>query len=162
MLAVIQKVEDGYVARFERHLKHSVEKVWSAITENDKLAEWFPELSVVNLSEGGTMKFDFPDGNSDELHITELKTDSELEYTWWGDTVRFELYPETNGCRLVLKRTIKTISNHTSKDLAGWHVCLDVIQALLNSQKMESRVEHWEKWYPQYVQLIAEVSMNRQ
>lgn len=26
MLAVIQQIENGYIARFERHLKHSVEK----------------------------------------------------------------------------------------------------------------------------------------
>jgi hypothetical protein len=36
MLASIQKVEGGYVARFDRPFKHSVEKVWAALTENDK------------------------------------------------------------------------------------------------------------------------------
>lgn len=40
MLASIQKVEGGYIARFDRPLKHSVEKVWAALTENDKLARW--------------------------------------------------------------------------------------------------------------------------
>jgi uncharacterized protein YndB with AHSA1/START domain len=34
MLASIQKVESGYVARFDRLLNHSVEKVWAALTEN--------------------------------------------------------------------------------------------------------------------------------
>ena len=36
MLAVIEKVEGGNIARFERLLKHSVEQVWAALTENDK------------------------------------------------------------------------------------------------------------------------------
>lgn len=42
MLASIQKADGGYTARFERHLKHSVDQVWSVLTENDRLAEWFP------------------------------------------------------------------------------------------------------------------------
>jgi uncharacterized protein YndB with AHSA1/START domain len=46
MLASIQKVEGGYIARFDRPLKHSVEKVWAALTENDKLARWMSNLQV--------------------------------------------------------------------------------------------------------------------
>ena len=33
MLAVLQQTKDGYVVRFERHLKHSVEKVWSSLSD---------------------------------------------------------------------------------------------------------------------------------
>ncbi len=153
MLAVIQKVGDGYIARFDRHLKHSVEKVWSVLTENDKLAKWFPELSVDDLSEGGVIKFELPNGTSDELRITELKMFSVLEYSWWGDSVRFELYSEPEGCNLVLKRKIKTITDHTSKDIAGWHVCLDVIDALLNDSTI-GREERWRIVYQQYIQVF--------
>lgn len=73
MLAVIQQIENGYIARFERHLKHSVEKVWSSLTENDKLAKWFSELRVDDLREGGIIKFDMQDGTFEELEIIELK-----------------------------------------------------------------------------------------
>jgi uncharacterized protein YndB with AHSA1/START domain len=62
MLAVIQRVEKGYTARFERHLKHSVEKVWAMLTENDKLKKWFSELEVDNLRVGGIIKFNMPAG----------------------------------------------------------------------------------------------------
>ena len=34
MLASIQKVEGGYIARFDRRLNHTIEKVWAALTEN--------------------------------------------------------------------------------------------------------------------------------
>lgn len=50
----MQKVENGYIARFERNIKHSVEKVWALLTENDKLAKWFSELSVDDLREGAS------------------------------------------------------------------------------------------------------------
>lgn len=160
MLAVIRKVEDGYIARFERHLKHSVEKVWSSLTENEKLAQWFSELRVDELREGGVIKFDMQDGTFETMTILELKLHAVLEYTWGADVVRFELYPEPGGCRLVLIEKIKTMTSHTPKDLAGWHVCLDVIAALLDGRTIESRKAEWEKWYPQYTEAVDRVQAN--
>jgi uncharacterized protein YndB with AHSA1/START domain len=161
LLAVVQKIENGYTARFERRLKHSVEQVWSMLTENEKLSKWFSELRIDDLREGGIIKFDMQDGTFEEMEILELKMYSVLEYTWGEDIVRFELYPEPESCRLVLIEKIKTITNHTPKDLAGWHVCLDVINALLDGRTIESREEEWKKWYEKYVQAIAKVSENQ-
>ncbi|MCR8844511.1 SRPBCC family protein [Paenibacillus sp. SC116] len=156
MLAVLQQVEGGHLARFERHLQHSVEEVWSMLTENEKLAQWFSELQVGDLRKGGVIKFNMQDGTFEELAITDLKTYSVLEYTWWEDRVRFELHPTTNGCGLVLFETIRTITDHTPKDLAGWHVCLDVIHALLDGRAIESRMNEWKIWYEKYIKLINE------
>lgn len=161
MLAVVQKVENGYIARFERRLKHSVEKVWSSLTENEKLSKWFSELRIDDLREGGIIKFDMQDGTFEELEILELMMYSVLEYTWGEDIVRFELYPEPEGCRLVLIEKIKTITNHTPKDLTGWHVCLDVINALLDGRTIESREDEWKKWHEKYVQSVAKFSENQ-
>jgi uncharacterized protein YndB with AHSA1/START domain len=162
MLAVIQKIENGSIARFERHLKHSVEKVWSYLTENEKLAKWFSELRVDDLREGGSIKFDMQDGTFEEIKIIELKMYSVLEYTWGEDRVRFELYPEPEGCLLVLKETITAITNHTPRDLAGWHVCLDVIDALLDDRTIESRDEAWKAWHEKYIRAIGNVIENKQ
>jgi len=151
MLAVIEKVENGYLAQFERHFKYSVEEVWSYLTENDKLAKWFSELRVDELREGGLIKFDMQDGTFEEMIIMDLKMNSVLEYMWGDDMVRFELNQEPEGCKLVLKEKIKTITNHTPKDLAGWHVCLDVIHALLDGRTIDSRQDEWKKWYDKYI-----------
>jgi len=156
-LAVLKQTKDGYVAHFERRLKHSVEKVWASLTENGKLRQWFPELRVDDLREGGVIKFDMQDGTFEELEILELKMHAVLEYTWGKDRVRFELYPESEGCRLVLIETIHRITDHTPKDLAGWHVCLDVIEALLEDRTIESRKQVWEVWYKEYIQLVEEL-----
>jgi uncharacterized protein YndB with AHSA1/START domain len=155
MLAVIEQAEAGYIARFERHLKHSVEKVWASLTENDKLAKWFCELEVDSLCVGGIIKFTMPDGTFKQLEIIELKIYSVLEYTWGEDRVRFELYPEPDGCRLLLIEKIIKITDHTPKDLAGWHVCLDVINALLDEKSIEFRKNEWKTQYEEYKQLIA-------
>jgi len=154
MLAVLGQSNDGYVARFERHYKHSVEKVWSYLTDNDKLKRWFDELQVDELREGGVIKFDMQDGTFEELIIIELKLHSVLEYTWGEDRVRFELYPEPDGCRLVLIEKIGTITGHTHKDLAGWHVCLDIIRALLDEREPAPHKPEWERRSEEYARLV--------
>jgi uncharacterized protein YndB with AHSA1/START domain len=161
MLAVIQKVENGYTARFERCLNHSVEMVWSSLTDNDKLAQWFSELRIDELREGGIIKFDLQDGTFEELLIIELKMHAVLEYTWGEDQVRFELYPESDGCRLILIEKINKITNHTPKDLAGWHVCLEVIHALLNGEALEPRKAIWKAWHEKYVQLVNKLNVGQ-
>lgn len=161
MLAVIEQTEGGYTARFERRLKHSVEKVWAYLTENDKLAKWFAELSVDDLREGGVYRFDMGNGTFETLEILELKPLAALEYTWDKDRVRFELYPEPWGCRLVLIETILRITDHTPRDLAGWHVCLDVIEALLNDAPISERKPLWEARYRDYKVLIEGLAFER-
>ena len=155
MIAAISKTKEGHVARYERHLKHSPQKVWASLTENGQLAQWFPELRVQELRKGGIIKFDMQDGTSIEMEIIDFDLYSVLEYTWAKDRVRFELYPEPGGCKLLLIETITAITDHTPKDLAGWHVCLDVIAALLDGRTLESRKAEWEKWYPKYAEAVA-------
>jgi uncharacterized protein YndB with AHSA1/START domain len=156
MLAVISKADNGYVARFERELQHSAQEVWSYLTNNEKLAEWFPELSVQELREGGIIKFDMQNGTFEEMKIIEVRAESVLEYTWAEDVVRFELYPKPEGCSLVLIEKISAITNHTPRDLAGWHVCLDVIEALLDGRTVD-RKDEWKKRYEEYRNAVNNV-----
>lgn len=156
MLALIEKVQNGYTVTYQRHLKHSVEEVWSYLTYNDKLSKWFSELRVDELREGGVIKFDMGDGTFEEMTILELKMNSVLEYTWGEDIVRFELSEETNGCLLVLIEKIHIITDHTPRDLAGWHVCLDVIAALLDGKTFD-RKDEWKKWYEKYIHALEKV-----
>ncbi|MBS4189513.1 SRPBCC domain-containing protein [Bacillus sp. FJAT-49705] len=139
-----KKTDRIYLAHFERQLHHSVEKVWSMLTDNKMLSKWFSELSVEELREGGIIKFDMQDGTFEELEITELKMFSVIQITWGEDSVRFELYPESEGCRLILTEKIYKMTNYTSKDLAGWHVCLEVIKALLDGIAFHSRESEWK------------------
>ncbi|MFC7392735.1 SRPBCC family protein [Scopulibacillus cellulosilyticus] len=159
MLAVIEKAERGYIARFERPLHHSAEEVWAALTENDKLAKWMPNLQVTDLRKGGTIKFNMNDGTGAffDIKITDFEQYSVLEYEWGEGRVRFELYAEPDGCLLVLKEFINSLNDHTSKDLAGWHVCLDMLRALMDGRPMDFPKEDWENWYEQYRAAVNEI-----
>ncbi|MDM5331045.1 SRPBCC family protein [Neobacillus sp. CF12] len=157
MIARIEIVNNNYLAIYERNLSHPVEEVWSYLTDNEKLPKWFSELRVDELREGGVIKFDMGDGTFDELTILDLKLNSILEFSWWADAVRFELSPESGGSSLRLIEKIHTITEHTPRDLAGWHVCLDVIEALLDDRSIE-RKEEWKYWYEKYVKEIEKVT----
>ncbi|VEF49734.1 activator of Hsp90 ATPase 1 family protein [Bacillus freudenreichii] len=158
MLASIEKAGENYIVRFERALNYTVEEVWPWLTENEKLAQWFSELRIGELgNSGGFMQFDMQDGTCEKLEITDFTNGSVLEFAWWDDSVRFELHEASIGCDLVLIETINKITDHTPKDLAGWHVCLDVIGALLDGQHIE-RMTEWKKWYEKYVQEIEKIA----
>lgn len=157
MLADITKTEEGCIARYERHFNHPVERVWARLTDNEQLNEWFAELSIDDLRVGGLVKFDMRDGTFEEMRILDLETNAVLEYEWGADRVRFELYPEGEGCRLLMMETITSINDHTHKDLAGWHVCLDVIGALLDGRVVEKRDEQWAEWRGRYEQAVNEI-----
>ncbi|AZN38745.1 SRPBCC family protein [Paenibacillus albus] len=156
MLAVVQQAGDGYTARFERAFNHSVQQVWAYLTDNELLSTWFSELRVGELREGGSMKFHMPGGGDVlEMPILEMKLQSVLEYTWGEDVVRFELYPEVAGCKLVLIEKLSKLIDHTPRDLAGWHVCLEVIGALLDGRTIESRKDQWKHWFERYQEALA-------
>lgn len=158
MLAVIEKEENGFIAKFERHMKHPLEEVWSYLTDNDKLPKWFPELRVEDLRDGGIIKFNLQDGNFIDMKIIDYKMFSVLELTWGEDSVRFELEQEADGCILILIEKLNKITAHTPKDLAGWHVCLDVISAVLDGRTIESRTDEWKKWFEKYTKAINEIT----
>ncbi|WP_187119003.1 SRPBCC family protein [Bacillus marasmi] len=160
MLADIIKKDTGCIVRFERMLNHSAEEIWPWLTENERLPQWFPELRIETLQKGGRIKFDMGDGSFEEMVILDLEIFSMLEFTWGEDTVRFEITKKDKDHQLTLIENINKITNHTAKDVAGWHVCLDVIEHLLNGEGIQSvsRMDLWKTYYGQYDQKITEIS----
>jgi hypothetical protein len=47
-----EKRDDRYVLRFERRLRHPIERVWAALTEPGELVGWLAEAEI-ELVEGG-------------------------------------------------------------------------------------------------------------
>lgn len=153
MIATIKKENGNYVARYERQFQHSVESVWAMLTDNTKLKQWFDELEIVDLRKGGLIQFDMQDGTFEDMKILDYEPLKTLSFEWGRDIARFELSPTSAGCELVFLETISPITDHTPKDLAGWHVCLDVIQALLDRDSI-IREDEWKVWFEKYKELL--------
>jgi len=151
MFAHITLREKGYSATIERYFNQPRSEVWSWLTDNDKIPLWFPELRVDTLRDGGLIKFNLGNGQFEEMVIIDFVENEVLEYTWGDDFVRFELVDYRGGCKLIFTEKMKVITEHTAKDLAGWHVCLDVISALIEGKSI-NRKNEWEKWFSHYVE----------
>lgn len=158
MRAEITQADQGYTAKFIRQLAHPVEKVWAMLTENDKLQQWFEELKIEDLKKGGTISFNMGDEEFKKMEILEYEEGELLGFEWAEDQVTFQLQEDQNLTKLTMIENIKKLTPQTAKDLAGWHVCLDVIEALLDEQEID-RSSEWEKEYPEYKRLLDSMTV---
>lgn len=157
--AEVIKAESGYKATFVRKFAQGREEVWAMLTENPKLQQWFSELTIEDLRKGGNIKFNMGNAKYENMAILDYEEGQKLAFEWGEDQVHFELTPDHGGTRLELVETISEIVPHTAKDLAGWHVCLDVIEALLEGTEI-AREEEWNKEYPEYQRLLESMSVS--
>ncbi len=111
-----------------RELRHSPEKVWQAITDPTHLREWAPFDADGDLdTEGATVKLTWVGtGAATETRVTRADAPQVLEY---GD-LRWELENWDGGTRLTLWHSIDR--RFISWGAAGWHICFDVLDHLLN------------------------------
>jgi uncharacterized protein YndB with AHSA1/START domain len=115
--------------RLERILSDPPSVVWRALTEREQLREWFPCDVIVaggRWEAGAAISFPFPPEVIDITLTGEVLAADEpklLSYTWGEETLRFELYPEGEGTRLVLIDQLPP--GAAARNAAGWDDCLD-------------------------------------
>ncbi|SKB89717.1 Activator of Hsp90 ATPase homolog 1-like protein [Lysinibacillus sp. AC-3] len=117
-------------------------------------------LEIIDLRKNGKIHFNMNDGTDNymEITITDYIEKEVLEFDWGKDTLRFELSPTSSGSILVLLESIGALTEHTPKDLAGWHICLGLLSDLLNGTVHgEFPMEEWQKWFAEYKQLVHDV-----
>jgi uncharacterized protein YndB with AHSA1/START domain len=120
----------------ERTYNAPIDKVWSALTNNDELKNWYFKLEEFKPEIG--FKFDFlggPEEGPQYLHlceITELVEGKKIAYTWRYDnypgnsTVRWELFDKGNQTLLRLTHEDVHTLAENGKDFAkesfhgGW------------------------------------------
>ena len=140
-LGTVRETERGMEARWERHVPHPPEKVWSALTEPGRLREWLADADI-DLREGGAIELRWL--NSDAVlrgRITRLDEGRLLEYE--GEPhglLRWELSGEGDGTLLVFTNRIPGPS-YPDVALAGWHVHLDMLDDAL-----DGRPTDWANW----------------
>jgi uncharacterized protein YndB with AHSA1/START domain len=150
MTAHIKKLDEGYRASLTLTLASSPEDVWNMFIDNEKLNKWFDELQMFDPREGGTLRFDKGDGTFEDLEIYEFEEQSVLAFDWFGERVKFHLTSNEANTLLNFTEEFRTITDQTAKDIAGWHVCLLVIEGLLDGPEVEDRMSEWHPLYEKY------------
>jgi uncharacterized protein YndB with AHSA1/START domain len=134
--ARIQKDGEKWTLVLVRELRHSPEKVWKALTDPAQLREWAPFESDGSLGTvGSTVKLTTV--GAPALHVTETRVaradaPRALEYNWGGFDIRWQLEALGGGTRLTLWHNIDR--RYISMGAAGWHICVDVLDRLLDGE----------------------------
>lgn len=129
----IEHTPDGGRVRFERTLAFPIEEVWAAITEPERLGDWWPPMAAeitVDLREGGSIVFDWPDTDFPTMAftLTHLEPPTLLEHTHTspGSWMRWELEAQDGGTLLRATYSVPDIDMAIERgDLVGLHYSLD-------------------------------------
>lgn len=129
----IERTPEGGHVRFDRHLNFAIEDVWAAITEPDRLADWWPPFAAditVDLRVDGQLVFAWPDTELPTLRftITRLEAPRLMEHTHTspGSWMRWELQPTAEGTRLLATYFVPDIDHAIERgDVLGLHYSLD-------------------------------------
>jgi uncharacterized protein YndB with AHSA1/START domain len=150
--------DDQWTLVFVRDLRHPPEKVWSALTEPDQVAEWAPYVTNRDLGTPGEAILTMIDGdNAEDLAASVIRADrpSLLEFSWGADLLRWELARTDTGTRLTLLHTVKD-RDFMPMLAAGWHICLDVAEHLLDGNPVgpirgsQAREYGWDRLNAEY------------
>jgi uncharacterized protein YndB with AHSA1/START domain len=120
--------------RLERTLPDPPAAVWLAITDRERLREWFPCDVVVDGGRwevGAAISFPFPPEVIDMTltgAVIAVEEPTTLFYHWGDEVLRFELSVAGDGTRLVLFDELAP--GAAARNAAGWEDCLDRLVGL--------------------------------
>ena len=144
----VRPVDGRFELRLTRDIARPVEKVWAALTIPERVADWFGEATF-DLRVGGRYALQIRgETGIMEGAITAYEPPRLLEYIWTnGDggpsTVRMELTPLGQGCRLVFTQN-RMIGRRLVDTASGWHGFLDLIPTAADGQRAEHDHEGWK------------------
>jgi len=147
-LGAVESDGSTHHLRFERFLAHSIEDVWAAVSEPDRLARWLA-AAALEPRVGGTVELRWlntEDGGEPVTArgtVTAWQPPHVVEYdTDVHGRLRFELSPVEDGTRLVFTVDITMPPEHLLKNVAGWHVHLEHLEDVLAGATID-----WAHWY---------------
>jgi uncharacterized protein YndB with AHSA1/START domain len=143
----IDTLDDGrYVLRYDRRLRHPVEKVWAALTDPARVEEWLARAEV-ELAEGGRVRLEWLNGDAvAEGRVTRLQPPHAIEFdTDVHGRLLWELEPDGDGTRLTLTVTAELPDDYLASVRAGWHSHLDFLDDALDGRPVD-----WPNW-PKHV-----------
>jgi uncharacterized protein YndB with AHSA1/START domain len=153
--------DDAVQVVFRRLYARPVEKVWAAITQPERLADWFAAAEV-DLRVGGVIRLSWNGAHKADVVITEYDPPRTLAWCWRigeRDTlVRFDLTPEAGGCALTL--THSGLSRDGARDggvRAGWHAHLEALPDAIDGRATpwETKVAREQALAPGYPKLAG-------
>ena len=77
--------------------------VWDALTDAERLEDWFANDVELDLRPGGGARFRWANGEERHATVTEVEPERRLAFDWEDEgTVEFTLADDADGTRLVV------------------------------------------------------------
>jgi uncharacterized protein YndB with AHSA1/START domain len=158
--AQIEKTDgDTWTLVLVRDLRHSPDVVWEALTDPAQLREWAPFDADRSLATAGRTvhltTVGAPTPHVTTTTVTRAEPPRLLVYNWGGNDMRWELEAVGGGTRLTLWTSIDR--RFIAMGAAGWHVCLDVLDRLLDGTPIgrivgpeAMKVDGWQQLHREY------------
>ena len=163
----LERRGDLRVIRFERRLRHPVERVWRALTEPDELAKWLA-LAELDLREGGSVVLRWQNTDDEGNAAVARGTVSALEPprlleldTDIHGLLRWELAPDGEGTALTFTAEAQIPPEYELEVLSGWHIHLDHLEEVLDGRAIdwpnwtEAHKPDWDRIRARYVERAA-------
>jgi uncharacterized protein YndB with AHSA1/START domain len=83
------------------------EELWEALTEPERLQDWFANEVEVDLRPGGAASFRWSNGEERHATVTTVTPEERLAFSWEDDgAVEFTLADAADGTRLTVVETV--------------------------------------------------------
>jgi uncharacterized protein YndB with AHSA1/START domain len=121
--------DGAWVLTLVRDFTHPREKVWPWLIEPDRLRRWSPVVPDRAFDTVGPRQVrENPQDAAMTGDVLSVDPPRELVHRWGEDVVRWLLEPTATGCRLTLEQRMAE-RDSGPMNAAGWHICLDVLDA---------------------------------
>ncbi|NQM13566.1 ATPase [Streptococcus suis] len=145
MKIYVQKELDTYLLTITYIVPAGLAETWNLLATDSGFARWFPQLRV----EGDKLVFEMEDFR-ETMDLLEYRKNVKIAYTWDSAIVSFTLSQLENQTLITFEERIpEDFGNefaNAQKDMTGWLVQNECIQALLQLEDLPERKNLQEKW----------------
>ncbi|MCU1344172.1 MAG: hypothetical protein JWL70_438 [Acidimicrobiia bacterium] len=152
-LGTLTQTADGWRLRFTRHLGKPPVVAWQAFADPQLVAQWFPSSIEGRLVTGAKLTFTIAAYDVEPFFGEVIEADEPrlLVVRWGPDVLRFELTEAGDGTELTMTIELSELGR-AARDTAGWHECLDKLEAALAADDRPTDAARWADVHPLYVE----------
>ncbi|MBC2328588.1 SRPBCC family protein [Listeria swaminathanii] len=149
--SITKRDAGGAVVTFELVINAANTEVFELLTTNAGLAKWFNELEIGELGADGYLLFVMTPEEKITMPIRGFEPNRKLAFAWDQDEVAFELNATAaNRTKLTFTEQLTAITEHSPRDISGWHICLKKLQASAEGKTYDFNKAEFESLFARY------------